>query len=70
MTAKIVRFITHIDTRNGLIFGKVIEGEHKDKICFLPDWCNNKGIGKIGEGFVKRDEGNYFVLMGVDFEEN
>ena len=71
MAVELVKFKICLDLKNpGQIIGKVIEGEYKGKICFLPEWCNNKEIGKNGEGFVKSDEGNYFVLMGIDFEKN
>jgi hypothetical protein len=33
MAAELVKFITY--RKNGLTFGKVIEGEHKDKKCFF-----------------------------------
>ena len=71
MAGVMIRFKTYPDSENpGQIIGKVIEDNYKGKICFLPEWCNNQEIGKIGKGFVKSDEGNYFVLMGVDFEKD
>lgn len=71
MAAEIVKFKICLDSKNpGQIIGKVTEGEHKRKICFLPEWCNDEEIGKKGKGFVKSDEGNYFVLMGISFEKD
>ncbi len=71
MAALIVKFKVYPDSENpGQVIGKVIEGEYKSKICFLPKWCNGEKVGRIGGGFVEKDKGNAFVLMGVSFEED
>jgi hypothetical protein len=69
MTVELVKFITY--RKNGLTFGKVIEGEHKDKKCFfLSLWCKREEPEKIGEGCIIERWPDHFILAGIDFGEN
>ena len=68
MTAETVKFITY--RKNGRIFGKVIEGKHKDKKCFFFSlWCRKEEPEKIGEGCIIEKWKNHFVLAGISFEK-
>ena len=69
MAAEIVKFITY--RKNGLTFGKVIEGEHKGKKCvFLSLWCRKEKPEKIGEGYIIERWPEHFILAGITFEKN
>ena len=72
MTIELVRFKTY--RKNGLTFGRVIEGKHRGKKClFFPLWCRKEEPEKIGEGcIIERWDGwdDHFVLAGISFEKN
>ena len=69
MAVELVKFVTY--RKNGLTFGKVKEGEYKDKKClFFPLWCRKEESEKNGEGCIIERWPDHFILAGISFEKN